>query len=649
MSRSSTSSSDESARAVDSDSLVVVPEDTDAPRSRRLTAWTLVLAFLALIVGTGAIDSIWPAPRPRLEGREKLVDERLRTNAHWLDGSRASWIEHEIKLRSRVRETLAPPYALALFEGFGEVDPQLLVGRDHWLFLKSRSRPPPIETELLAARAAKRLAALDRRLGALGVRMLVVPVPRKEVICAKFLPPNTDARPDIEPSFTRALTSSGVENIDLLPAFEAEDPAAIYFKYGTHWTDRAQLITAEMIAKQLGMWIAPAERKTEIRVVGAPAYEGDLINILGADAKCVQLFLGDGGCEALAVYRNDRLLRQPEGESKGLERIVIAGTSFTANRNLPLFLQHFAGQRVINAGRPGVDPSDAIRDRLLSESERHWPQILLVEIPLHSVFSTDPFPGNPELFAQLPIGPTTQLLYDDRIRIPTELTGGALELDQQWKSIALVAAGFLAHTGEGSTAVKLSAKTTGDVLVQLRHAGSSFVFEWSASRPQMLLPLISPQPTSEPITLVARAKGNTKASIEVERVEVCALGDAQSGWLLDCAAPQGNAAEWTQELTSHKPDPLQRMSLLWIDVGVKKQLEGTLEITAQFEDGPPVVCRFSALALRAWIVIDLGSATGRRLTSVLLKGTGATPPKAAVQARVFSCFEPTVTKPRKNK
>jgi hypothetical protein len=153
---------------------------------------------------------------------------------------------------TRAQHTLAPPYAFALYAAFDQIDAQLLVGRDKWLFVRPRAEPSHVPDEEIASRAATSLLALQRRLADNGIRLLAVPIPRKEYLCARQLPPGFDARLGLDPTVFHEFERRGVDHVDLLSAYSGQKEL-LYHRYGSHWNDLAQRIAAETVAKDLGL------------------------------------------------------------------------------------------------------------------------------------------------------------------------------------------------------------------------------------------------------------------------------------------------------------------------------------------------------------------------------------------------------------
>ena len=645
---SSTSSSESNARAVDADSLVVVPEDVASTKARKWFAWTVVGLFLALSAGTGAVDTLHSQSVPILLGRERATEAARRANARWWDGSRASSIERDLKLGSTVRASVTPNYTTALLWCLNEGGADLLVGPDYWLFLRARAFPPDsFSDERLSAVWSATLGALQRRLAQLGVRMVVVPIPRKEVIAGEFLPRGVDVRSSLEPRFTQELTRRGIENVDLLAALREGGAAAVYTKYGSHWTDRGQFIAAERIAEQLGLLTPEEERRTAVEPRLRTDIETDLFRFMGVRTEVPSWFGDHSPQKVLAVVpaHNPKAKPLPPGSS----HVAIVGTSFTARQQFPRLLQYFMGRPVVDGAKAAVEPIDAMRDFFLRRRKRVPPDILLVEIPLHSIFVTRQSSTTADLFARLPLSGTAQVLSGDRWAIPPEAAAGPLELRGDWQPLAVVPPKVFGHTGQGVASIALHGSVTGGAMqVQVRYADAVQNYEWPTDRDTLVVPLLAAEPTSAVCGIVGRASDATPCTFHLERCELVALGDAERATNLDRAVPQAVDGGWVQELRPADSDALPRLATLCIDLDVQPRRAGPLEIEVEFDSGAPITTKFDALDPRATALVDLSAGSGAHVRVVRLRAQGAAPAQAVARARILPPPDPLPRAERKS-
>ena len=167
-------------------------------RSRKVILWTVLTVFLGTLVATVAIDTLFPVPRPQPVGQEKARDVRRQAEARFRDGSLAKLAEYELRLTSRVRETVVPSYAWLLYDWMGETRGFTVAGDDGWFFLPTRIETNPRSAAEHANIGGNLIAAVSRRLHGFGSELLVVPVPRKAVVYREALPKNRPCRQTID-------------------------------------------------------------------------------------------------------------------------------------------------------------------------------------------------------------------------------------------------------------------------------------------------------------------------------------------------------------------------------------------------------------------------------------------------------------------
>jgi alginate O-acetyltransferase complex protein AlgJ len=184
-------------------------------------------------------------------------------------------------------------------------------GRDGWLFASSELRHlgagPFWGTNAPAASRAGAAVSdplpavvdFDRQLKAMGISLLLVPVPPKAVVYPdkvspgvaldeRGLPPRADAH---HRAFYRMLADEGVQVLDLTDDFitaRREDAAEgpVYCVTDTHWSSRACALAARRIRERVAAsWtnLPGAARTLEFRTaVAAKEVTGDLVELSGA-------------------------------------------------------------------------------------------------------------------------------------------------------------------------------------------------------------------------------------------------------------------------------------------------------------------------------------------------------------------------------
>jgi acetyltransferase AlgX (SGNH hydrolase-like protein) len=169
----------------------------------------------------------------------------------------------------------------------GSTTPDVIVGRDGWLFTRTELEPVCDFT------AAQVLGALDRAVDLLAAhRMdmrLTVP-PDKHAIYPEKVAPGSGlghACSDDRRAAMRAGMASRPDNaIELwgrmAAAHAAEPSTPLYFRQDTHWTPLGAVIATEALVESLapGVW-----DEAEMPIEGYAAYDTDLSRLIGLPAK----------------------------------------------------------------------------------------------------------------------------------------------------------------------------------------------------------------------------------------------------------------------------------------------------------------------------------------------------------------------------
>lgn len=155
-------------------------------------------------------------------------------------------------------------------------DAMAIPGSDGWLFLRAELRhvgAGPFWGE--AAAKVSKASSPDKadplpaivnfhaQLKALGIELILVPVPCKALVYADKLGGPAEGRMDaVHQEFYKQLAAKGVKVLDLAEAFAKEktrpNAPALYCKTDTHWSPYACELTARLIKKRLGApaWLA---------------------------------------------------------------------------------------------------------------------------------------------------------------------------------------------------------------------------------------------------------------------------------------------------------------------------------------------------------------------------------------------------------
>jgi alginate O-acetyltransferase complex protein AlgJ len=175
--------------------------------------------------------------------------------------------------------------------------PEVILGKDNWLFLRLRNDPNSHDFAPLAPLSESELNAwqqsLEHRAAWLANRhiaYLLVIVPEKQTIYPEYLPAAMAALqidPRIDQLLNRlAIRKSPLHVLDLRPSLLSAKPAEfVYMKYDTHWSPYGVFIVYQQIMSAIARLnlpkptpILPPDHFLRLHAVGEG---GDLANMLG--------------------------------------------------------------------------------------------------------------------------------------------------------------------------------------------------------------------------------------------------------------------------------------------------------------------------------------------------------------------------------
>ena len=248
--------------------LVEVPEQASRTWLHRATVGIVLFSSAFVILGTTFLDVRYRLPEPKLTGSEAAAYARQQKEATWSDGSLARLTEYRYRVRSRVRNYLGKPYATFLLRNLAEAGPDVLVGDDGWMFLTDRVA----FTDSYARRGIELVAAeqsaLARRLGSQGIRLVLIPLPRKAALYGEHLPHGYRGRRYIDEAVLHGMRAMGVETIDTLPAWDQPSEEPLYRRRDTHWATEGLRRTSQATAGQIGRlappWRTPGRDRTGV-------------------------------------------------------------------------------------------------------------------------------------------------------------------------------------------------------------------------------------------------------------------------------------------------------------------------------------------------------------------------------------------------
>jgi hypothetical protein len=191
-----------------------------------------------------------------------------------------------------------------------------LAGRDGWLFLRSELRHIGVgpfwgeaAAQVSKASSPKKADPLPaivdfhEQLKAMGIELILAPVPCKALVYAENLGGPTEERVDaVHQQFYKQLADQGVTVIDLAEVFakakaKTKDAAPVlYCKTDTHWSPYACELTAKRIGEQLGSpaWLQP-KPGAFTTAIEKRTIVGDLTDGKGAEELPVRLVTATDG------------------------------------------------------------------------------------------------------------------------------------------------------------------------------------------------------------------------------------------------------------------------------------------------------------------------------------------------------------------
>jgi hypothetical protein len=509
---------------VDSDDAIVVPEDLQG--RRRSLAWLTVALFALVCFGTLAVDVAWPAPRLVPIGGEAAREAALERNAKFSDGTLAALTDRRLRMTSRVRRWIATPYALGLHQHLNYTHGDVFTGSEGWLFQHTRTCAiwnEPVLRERLELHASM-LASLALRLAALDCRLIVMPVPRKEVICAARIPDSIEMHAWAEPYVLASLRRRGVAQIDLADVWaRAQSTEALYFRTGSHWTPEAERLAAEELARETGERVDPELRRTALVSTPTTQPDVDLLAIAGVEISVARASAPPGD------YIAHRVLWKSNGVQAFFRNgpiradYAVVGTSFTSNRMMWRLLAHAVDKPVALLSEGGGEPARQFF-RLLEKRAGKPPRHLVYEIPMHLMLQMPPPASFESLASKLAVAAHTELigfsyqgLKDGRLQL--ELTPARRDLGALHRS-------ELFQDGSGWTHVRLRGSPGPEgVRVILRTSDTVREYDWPSELKELFVPVPALAMRSQDVLVSFAARAGASARLTLDSAHVVALGE----------------------------------------------------------------------------------------------------------------------------
>ncbi|MAG56403.1 MAG: hypothetical protein CMJ83_08945, partial [Planctomycetes bacterium] len=562
---------------------------------------------------TGLVDLVAPLDVHPL-GIEADELARRRAAANVWDGSWARLFEDDRRWQSRARFAVLPTWATVLLAATGEGRLDVVAGKDGYLF-QAGLGGWPVDREAAADGAVSRIAVIARRLRAVDVRLVVLPVPPKVLVCPESLPDHVNPPTGAHRVFVEALRARGVETIDLLAAFQARPERHAFWRTDTHWSADGAAIAAEEVAKATGTLVPTGEARTRLVRDGAMADAGNLLQRMG----CRTDRLHAGGVERWLLEVTGRLrqgavLRVRDESGRDLDdrdlagppdaSIVLFGTSFTEASGFKACLGHFSGRRIRAESMQGGGALGAFRRRL-RRGVRHLPRIVVWEFPLHRpMVRASPLAKLGDLLQHLRgVAYRPMLLAGDTpdrgIGVWGALTPGQHALGTT-PITATVRVPGLFHSRDGTVGVRLTGAMTGGAgeIVVYGEPSRRIRLPWAAGVPSVVVPFCGLGGTE---ALTFGVHSATGATLDLTRVELV--------WDLD----PGRALT---VVSGTPPMPVADGAALVIDVAAAPDRD--LTVIAHADRGPSMTTRIPAAAGSRRLVLSLGELRGRNLKGVRL-------------------------------
>ncbi len=531
---------------------------------------------------------------PVLVGRELRAAQVRRDQATFADGTLASLLEYELQVTSPVRSAVSNTYTRHLYRWLNEAHGErVVVGSEGWIFLKSRVFPPPASSNDILRDWGARLTALQRCLASLGIRIVIIPMPRRPVIEADRLPEHIDPRADIDVAAADKLKQHGLNAVDLYDAFSNYEGEPLFYRADAHWNELGEILTAEETLRQCGLLAPPEERTTRLKQVGVESQgttedsNYDLFALAGIfPNEDSELLRGSD----IPVHELDPNSGERVNPSE-MTRIALSGTSFSERRKFALFLEHFSQLRIHDGSLSGVGPIEPIR-WLLQKNPEKRPELFLAEVPVYSAFETGYLIGKEvaRLISEHPpetVTPFGPVLLK-QLRKEALPLGETVSVGPAGTAVFRTERGSLLSNWDGLVGLRVKGETTkGIVEFHTLRRGFGHPTQWAKGKHETYVPLIDLKLKGNGFRLNASSLGD-QARFRLDSAEFVSTVDlehriplkkADEGvlehrWFVDFAVPAATHTEDDRALVigpwkgdSWKTDTI---SILAVDPTTKK-------------------------------------------------------------------------------
>ncbi len=639
------------------DSDLIQHDDSIARKGlRRLAAGVSVAVFVGVLVGAGVIDVVWPAERPQLEGKEKEAEERSRRRARFSDGSLARWVERELRVRSRVRSVVLPDYSFLLYFYLGESTASSLVGRSGWVFIENRVLVNQMPRPRLFGRIAGIFRALERRLETTGTRLVLSVIPRKSVVEEGHLPRGADPHSEIYPELIEDLESRGLIAPDLLSAYRAEGDEHFYRRVESHWNDRGKIVGAEVVARAGGFLVPKADRHGSLVEIGVDNKNRDIFRFMGIDPEPWQEELVEdyGSRKTRLKGAEGHSLPALEPFAEKMTRIALVGTSFTEKSRFPDFLSHFAGEEIWFGALRGTGPVGPLVRSLEEMREKGMPEVLVWEVPAHSLVSSRglslrehrrsplPLPGIGRAFAMAPYrdGRVLASFFGDDTKGEEpgghSLEKGKQEIGQE-PGVATLDSGSLFFSGDGALSVRIKGAVAGSPVTVRVLAGSEEVSSgWNPGEKNLVLPVLGEGLMSRVVTEISCEE--CSATVKLRSMDLVTDLTTERPVLSESTPLKQGDEGWSQGVEFKEAVGLERFEALRVHIRTPPESVGPVQVGLLLEGGSPSIRRYllKGAGPEVTAIISGWKIGGERVKEVQISGNGQVSKGGSIAVSVLS-------------
>ncbi|MCC6234887.1 MAG: hypothetical protein IT580_19750, partial [Verrucomicrobiales bacterium] len=302
--------------------------------------WCLILGFLAIL-------GVVPLAQVALETRQGDGIRMFDVFSQAPTASNLRAYEHSMEEVNWAARASRPWMQWAQFAWLGDGGAKAALGRDGWYFYKpgvqyslgrseAASTTPPSTTAAAVARdPLPAIVDFRDQLQALGIQLVVMPVPNKESIYPDRLTARAAGRTGVMAPRTRELMErlreARVEVIDLFEAFtqarQTTGPGAapdLYLAQDTHWSPAGMTLAARTAARRLVElgWVRPGA--VEYDAKPAPVQRlGDIVRMLQSPPIEARVRPETVACEQVFRRDNGRLFEEAVDAE-----VLVVGDSF---------------------------------------------------------------------------------------------------------------------------------------------------------------------------------------------------------------------------------------------------------------------------------------------------------------------------------